>query len=87
MYLPLKLVDLEIGITKRSRDKITLRQVRGWSNSLGFAVGPAPAAGLAPAVEGWGAKPQPRSGRYVTAQIQRNGHRACSLNPAHSPGA
>ena len=22
----------------------------------------------------WGAKPQPRSGRYVTAQIQRNGH-------------
>jgi len=30
MYLPLKLVDLEIGITKRSRDKITLRQVRGW---------------------------------------------------------
>jgi hypothetical protein len=32
-----------------------------------------------------GREPQPRSGRYVTAQIQRNGHRACSVNRLTHP--
>ena len=32
-------------------------------------------------------KPQPRSGRYAIAQIQRNGHSTCSMNRLTQPAA
>src|SRR5262249_13224451 len=45
------------------------------------------AAGSAPAPADRGENPQPRSGRYVIAQIQRNGHSTCNVNRLTHPAA
>src|SRR5262249_37279298 len=45
------------------------------------------AAGSAPGPVDRCENPQPRSGRYVIAQIHRNGHRTCSVNRLTQPAA
>src|SRR4029077_11784732 len=51
------------------------------SNPLAFA------ADCGPAPPDWCDIPQPRSGRYAIAQIQRNGHSACRVNRLTHPAA